>query len=177
MKCLAIAGYMLLLSACRVASSPTVVTRQPTPVHLAQCVGPATSLPDSLARGLPPRTGRMQPDDSWADLARTIPGGFAGTIYDSTHSPVLMLTQPALAASAKQALVGRLAFPITDATVREARWDFAQLVDWFNYLLPRLTIGAAMADKDESINRIRFTVTSIAVRDSLVRAVSALSTL
>ena len=53
--------------------------------------------------------------------------------------------------------------------------DFAQLVDWFNYLLPRLTIGAAMADKDESINRIRFTVTSSAVRDSLVRAVSALS--
>lgn len=155
-------------------NKPVSVTPTPAaaPVRLAQCEGPPLSLPDSLARQLPPRTGRMIPDDRWADLATTVPGGFAGFFYDSTHTPILLLTQPTQAVAAQRALAGKIGLP-PNATVRQARWDFAQLVDWFNYLLPRLGVGVT-ADKDESIDRIRFSVTSIAARDSVVRALAAL---
>jgi len=116
----------------------------------------------------------MHPDNDWARLARTVPGGFAGVFRDSSHVQVLMLTQPARADAAKQALSGRLGISVTEATVREARWDFAQLVDWFNYLFPRLRVGPVSGDKDESINRIRLSVTTVALRDSLVRSLAAL---
>jgi hypothetical protein len=115
----------------------------------------------------------MIPDDRWADLATTTPGGFGGVFYDSAHTPILMLTEPAKASAAKQALAGKIGFPLQQATVREARWDFAQLVDWFNYVLPRL--GAPVtADKDEALNRIRFSVTSVELRDRVVAALAKL---
>ena len=131
------------------------------------------SLPDSLARQLPRRTGRMIPDDRWADLATTVPGGFAGVFYDSAHKPILMLANPTQAAAAKQALDGKISFPLEQATVRRARWDFAQLVDWFNYLFPRLGVPVT-ADKDEALNRIRFSVTSVELRDRVIRALAQL---
>ena len=113
-------------------------------------------------------------DEAWARLARTVPGGFAGVVYDTTiKTQVLMLTQPARAAEAEAALAKWLP-GIGGATVREARWDFAQLVDWYNYLMPRMKgVGAVSSDKDENINRIEFGATSIAARDSVVRALSA----
>jgi hypothetical protein len=73
-----------------------------------------------------------------------------------------MLTQPGRAAEAKLALAERLHIPLKDATVRQARWDFAQLVDWFNYLRPRLSVSSFSADNDETINRIRLSVASVA---------------
>ena len=114
------------------ARSTPPVAAAATTIRMADCRGPAMSLPDSLARRLAPRTGRMHPDDQWADLASTVPGGFAGVFYDSAHTPILMLTQPGRADAAKKALVARLAFPVEHAVVRSARWDFAQLVDWFD---------------------------------------------
>lgn len=151
-----------------VAPTPTVAS-----VRLAQCEGPASSLPDSLARNLPRRTGRMIPDDRWADLATTVPGGFAGVFYDSTHTPILMLREPGQATPAKQALAGKISFPVEQATVRQARWDFAQLVDWFNYLLPRLGVPVT-GDKDEVLNRVRFSVTSVELRDRVISALARL---
>jgi len=110
----------------------------------------------------------MQPDDAWADLAKTVPGGFAGVFRDSLHRPVLLLTDPTRAAEAKQVMGRHLPFLSSDVDVRPARWDFAQLVDWFNYLLPHLGVPLTMADKDETVNRIRFSVASMELRDSLV---------
>ena len=57
-----------------------------------------------------------------------------------------------------------------------ARWDFAQLVDWFDYLLPRVAAAGLpiTADKDESLNRVRFSVVSIEQRDKVVAALAAL---
>jgi hypothetical protein len=173
-KSLATVLTILALAGCNAASRGNTAPTQPAPVRLAQCAGPATSLPDSLARQLPPRTGKMIPDDRWADLATTIPGGFGGVFYDSAHTPVLMLTNPAEASAAKQALAGKIGFPLQRAMVREARWDFAQLVDWFNYVLPRLGGAPVTADKDEALNRIRFSVTSIELRDRVVAALAKL---
>jgi len=115
----------------------------------------------------------MIPDNQWADLATTVPGGFAGAFYDSAHTPILMLTDPAQAAAAKQALAGHLGFLPQYATVRQARWNFAQLVDWFNYIVPRLGVPVT-ADKDEAINRIHFGVTSVEARDRVVAALAQL---
>ena len=135
---LMIAGALLLTGACHQQRITSTSVAPQGAVRVADCVGPATSLPDSLAARLPPRTGRMHPDDQWADIARTTPGGFAGSIRDSTHRLILMLTKPELTGEAKAALADRLPFPFESATVRQVRWDFAQLVDWFNYLLPRI---------------------------------------
>ena len=167
----AIAGIALV--GCRAAGTPVASTPPAPPIRLAQCDGPALRLPDSLARQLPRRGGRMIPDDRWADLAATIPGGFAGVLYDSAHNPILMLVDPAQATAAKQALDGKISFPLQQATVRGARWDFGQLVDWFNYLHPRLGVPVT-ADKDEALNRIRFSVTSVELRDRVIRALAQL---
>lgn len=163
----------IALAGCRAAATPVASPPPAPPIRLAQCVGPALSLPDSLARELPRRTGRMLPDDRWAALATTIPGGFAGVLYDSAHNPILMLVDPAQATAAKQALDGKIRFPLQQATVRRARWDFAQLVDWFNYLHQRLDVPVT-ADKDEALNRIRFSVTSVELRDRVISALAQL---
>lgn len=167
------AALALLVGACHRNTVP-VIRDQPTEARrVSDCEGPATSLPDSLAQRLPPRTGRMIPDDRWADLAHIVPGGFAGTFYDGSHRLILRLTRPELAAEAKAALLSQRGFPVEYATVQLARWDFAQLVDWFNYLFPRLPV-AVTADKDELLNRVRFSVTSREARDQILRALAPL---
>ena len=163
------------LAGCTATSRVGAARTQPAPIRLAQCDGPATSLPDSLARQLPKRTGRMMPDDRWADLATKIPGGFAGIIRGPSHTQIIMLTDTARASAAITALSGEvgLGLGLLPPIVRQARWDFAQLVDWFNYLLPRLGVPVT-ADKDEALNRIRFSVITIQQRDSVVAALSKL---
>jgi len=115
----------------------------------------------------------MQPDDRWADLALTVPGGFGGVFYDSAHTPILLLVRPELADSAKAVLAETLRFPVDRAVVRPARWDFAQLVDWFNYLYPRLP-GVSLGDKDEALNRILFAASSPTAREHLIHALKAM---
>lgn len=175
MKFVAAVLGAIALVGCNTLRRPVAPPPLAAPVRLAQCEGPATSLPDSLARQLPPRTGHMIPDDRWADLATTVPGGFAGVFRDSAHTQILMLTEPAQASAAKQALAGKIGISVQQATVRQARWNFAQLVDWFNYVLPRLGGVPVTADKDEAINRIRFSVTSIELRDRVVGALAQLA--
>ena len=161
----------LALVACHVG--PRASPAASAAIHLADCRGSARSLPDSLARRLPPRTGRMRPDDQWADLAATAPGGFAGVFYDSAHTPILQLTHPELGDTAKKVLAETLAFPVKRAVIRRARWDFGQLVDWFNYLYPRLP-GPSIGDKDEALNRIRLAASSPEARERLIQALKAM---
>lgn len=174
MKPLAAVLGAIALIGCNTSHAPVAPRPVAAPIRLAQCVGPATSLPDSLARMLRPRTGHMIPDDRWADLAATVPGGFAGVFYDSAHTPILMLTEPAQASAAKRALAGNISFPLEQAAVHQARWNFAQLVDWYNYLVPRLGGEPVTSDKDEVLNRVRFSVTSVENRDRVVGALAKL---
>lgn len=118
----------------------------------------------------------MRPDDQWADLAVRVPGGFAGVMYVDSK-PVLMLTDPAQAAAAKRALAPEfVSFDINGAEVREVRWNFAQLVDWYNYLMAQTplwrTATLTSGDKDEAINRIRFGVIDEGARDRLLGALA-----
>ena len=106
----------------------------------------------------------MRPDDRWADIAASTPGGFAGVLRRN-GMPVLVLARPAEAEAAKAALAPLLPdFPINDASVQPGRWDFAQLVDWYNYLMQRTplwSLNVTSGDKSESDNRIKY-----GVRDS-----------
>lgn len=158
---------------CAGPRAPVASPRVPPAVRLAQCEGPALSLPESLARQIPHFSRPGTIDDRWAELATIAPGGFGGFFYDSTHTAILFLTHPAQADEAERALAGQIGLPL-NPTVRQARWDFAQLVGWFDYLVPRLAVRGVIADNDESINRIRFSVTSLAVRDSLTSVLATL---
>jgi hypothetical protein len=122
----------------------------------------------------------MVPDDHWADLAERIPGGFAGVLY-SNGKPVLMLTHPEQATAAKKVLTSDrtlAGFDVMRAEVRTARWDFAQLVDWFNYFVGHSTVwntaGIVSGDKDESTNRIHFGIENETGRETLRKKLVAL---
>ena len=143
------------------------------------CKGPALSLPDSLRARLRPRTG-FWPDDYWADLAEKIPGGFAGVLRIQ-GKPTIWLVRPGDADAAKAALLSDpnfRNFDVRGAQVLKARWDFAQLVDWYDYLIGTdiwSSVGILSGDKQEGINRIRFGVKDEASRGALVRKLEALN--
>ena len=169
---------VLAVTACAASTEPRQPQLRPSLTRVADCVGPARSLDPALAAALPPRSGLMRPDDQWADLALRVPGGFAGVMYVDSK-PVLMLTDPAQAAAAKRALAPEfVSFDINGAEVRTVRWDFAQLVDWFNYLGARTPVyqtkGITSSDKQESLNRIRYGVIDESARERLLQVLASL---
>ena len=123
---------------------------------MRDCEGPATSLPAELLAALEPRKD-YHPDHVWADIAERVPGGFAG-IMAREGQPILLLTDPSQVDAAKEALVPLISgFPIRDASVEQARWDFSQLVNWYDYLsqhTPIHTFRMTFGDKSEGDNRI-----------------------
>lgn len=149
-------------------------------LRVRDCEGPATSLPAELAATLEPRPAPTTQDDHWANIAREVPGGFAGVLYDDGQ-PVLMLTRPEEAQEAKAALASRFSpgfFDVAQAEVRLARWDFAQLSDWYAYLgkqgLWRPENGLRSGDKDEAENRIVYGVVDAAARARVANELEAL---
>lgn len=169
-----------LTTGCNTSGSAGDVNASRPLVRVRDCEGPARSLSPIIAALLPRRDGGMQPDDQWADLAKEVPGGFAGVIL-SNGQPVLFLRDTSTAAAAKRALAPRLRlynFNVADAVVRPARWDFGQLVDWYNYLLIRMNfwwdIGLTSGDKDESLNRLHYGVEDEKSRERLVERLEAI---
>lgn len=181
----AVAAAPCIVWACAcTAAAPTVTPPRDIPhsgnARVADCDGPPVSLPNNLRALLGPRTGQMVPDDHWADLAEQIPGGFAGILY-LDGKPTIMLTRPDEAVATKQALVSDFTFrhfDIANAQVRKARWDFAQLVDWYRYLVEHTSVwntpGMSMGDKDEGTNRIYFGIETEAGRQELKKKLLAL---
>ena len=173
-----------LICACS-ASSASSTAKSDIPhsndLRVGDCDGPPVSLPSNLRALLGPRTGQMVPDDHWADLAERVPGGFAGVLY-SGGKPLLMLTRPEDATAAKKALASDPTFNGFDlghAEVRKARWDFAQLVDWYRYLVGHTSVwntpGMAGGDKNEGTNRIYFGIQTEAGRQELKRKLLAVN--
>jgi hypothetical protein len=174
---------MLVFVACSSTTAPIqlpIDAQYANDVHVRDCNGPALSLPSALRAQLAPRTDMMQPDDHWADLAEKVPGGFAGILF-LLGQPTMWLVHPEQEEAAKLALASDPtfgSFDIRGAQVLKARWDFAQLVDWFNYLNGTdiwRNSGFTSADKDERINRIRYGVKDEASRAELVRRLEALN--
>ncbi len=157
---------------------------RPAAARVAACDGPAFVLPAALAAALPPLPDAADPapratiDDRMAALSRRVPGGFAGVFYDGDQ-PVLLLTAPAQAAEAKRALAPALAsFPVADAAVRQARWDYGPLYDWYRHLRGQGVAAGnhdvISTDLDESENRLHFGVPDAAARDRLAARLTAL---
>ena len=97
-------------------------------------------------------------DDDWADIARQVPGGYAGIILEN-GTPVVFLVDTTQRQQAIAGLQGRLSVPggFANAKVRAARWDFAELAEWYRYLqIEPLGAQISFADIDEAKNRIAF---------------------
>jgi hypothetical protein len=113
---------------------------------------------DSAARSLAPELVRSyrrgEPDDAFARLARTVPGGFGGFLY-SDGKPTIYLVDTTKAAQAISGVVAG-GIPATGAQVLQGRWDFAQLSDWMEYVTPRLTVRISFSDINEATNRLEF---------------------
>jgi len=167
---------LLVVASCSSAVEPDAESSLGS--RVGDCSGPATSLDPARAAALPPRSPAMHPDTRWAELAARVPGGFAGVLYEDGR-PLLMLVHPEQGAAAKSALAPLLPdFDVAGASVRRARWDFAQLVDWYDYLTVATDVwatpGITLGDKDERLNRIVFGVTDAAARERLETRLGAL---
>jgi hypothetical protein len=139
---------------------------------------PAYSVPRARLDSAPALThGRSRTvDDDWSDLARDLPGGFAGIILES-NVPVVFLTDTTQKQQAFTALQARGTFGLnfTNARARAARWNFTQLAEWFRYfqVTPVENMWVS-ADIDESKNRIEYGVRDAAARAALEQALSRL---
>jgi hypothetical protein len=100
-------------------------------------------------------------------------------LYDE-GKPVLLLTDVSEAEAAKLALAPSFPnFDIAGAQVREARWNFAQLVDWRLYLAVQYRNwappGLTSSDNDEAVNRISYGAADSAALLQMQRNLSGMS--
>jgi len=129
-------------------------------------------------------------DADLADIARQVPGGFAGYFLEPAEPAeadgpraavpprtVVRLARPAEGAAALAALAPRLApyhggtADVAGARVLPARWDFAQLYDWQRYIGARLrgAVRLTFGDIDEVGNRLVLGVGTERERRALLR--------
>jgi len=173
MKCLAFLLTALAL-ACSPPSEPVQDWVDPT-LRLADigkaCTAdsPATFLTGPALDSLPwpraPLTNAM-----WIDAALTIEGGVGG-VFANHGVYYLWLTDTTKRVEAITGLTaaGLIGPPFTvESTVAlQARWDFAQLGDWYAYLIPKLVPSLRSSGIDEANNRLRFGVADEAGREQV----------
>lgn len=144
-------------NASRDSRAPLVSPSDTTWADVGRRCGPAEPVwspsLDSAARRL--EHGR---DARWAAIAREVPGGFAG-FYVEDGRLVVLLTDTLQKDAALRALAPlrqRSHLDLANARVAPARWDFAQLHDWWAYIASRRVrfTGVTMFDIDERGNRL-----------------------
>lgn len=153
----------------------------------------APSLPDAQRDSLPP-AGHWTVDEKWAEIARQVPGGFAGYYLEPSPKPagadrpaswqraVIRLVHPERRDEAVRALEPLLKamygdewVDLSDALVVSARWNWAQLFDWYRYLDARLDrADLKFSDIQETHNRIEYGVPDAAARVRFERQLAAL---
>jgi hypothetical protein len=141
-------------------------------------------LPESLRASLP-TFGARAPDDAFVEISNSVPGGFAGVFVENEHL-VLTFVDPATAdhsrAQIAQAFVSRgFGGPGRDfaqAEIRGARWTFAELDEWYRYIVPKLAgpqLGISATDIDEKANTIAFGVIDEGSRAQLEAKLASLN--
>ena len=132
-----------------------------------------TVVPTNKRDSLPPFThGPFRTsDDDWADAARALPGGWGGLIVES-GTPVIFLVdtrqrEPVVAGLRARGIGSVL--DLSQAQVKPARWDFAQLADWYRYFDLHVPVvpGLRSGDINEGRNRIEFEVSDQTARIAL----------
>ncbi len=167
----------LAITAC---SSPAEPTSQEIPVLWWADVGkpcpvdaPAPSLPDSLQVHW--TSARPNMDDRWAGIARRTPGGWGGYFIDDGRW-TMYLTDPTQAEAAVDALRAA-GMPVGYGyVVRQGRWDFAQMYDWYRYLSSHVSAveGRTFSDIQEARNRLEYGVVDDDARAELEGVLSGL---
>ena len=124
------------------------------PIALADCTLNSVRVLEPAPLDSSPRNG-LRPYNRWTAAARQVPGGFGGLFSDnSVHS--VYLVDPSQQVEATQAL---LAFDVdmTLARVKQGRWDFAQLFDWY-FFINSQPGGFSSSDIDAVRNRLVYGV-------------------
>jgi hypothetical protein len=110
---------------------------------------------------------------TFREIAQREVPGFAGMIYDTTGTPIVFLTDPSRRAQAQAALRPFLQQPRrfaggrggkTEITVRQARYDYVQLTDWYRPMVQSLLDmpGLALTSVDDARNQLLVGVMSAA---------------
>ena len=138
---------------------------------------PSTPIPLELKAATPPRGSQLTIDDKNADIARDIPGGWGGSGFLENNVMNMYLVNPsqkdaALAALAARGVIGAGA----DVRIRQGRWSFAELYDWYRYLNSYVWTSARVSSSDiqEARNRIQYSVIDESERTKLEKALSDL---
>jgi hypothetical protein len=140
---------------------------------------PAASLPPALAESVSVDTDSLSEDARWARIARVVPGGWGGGLFLADGVPTMYLTDTsrraeAVAALNQRAVDGRTIGP--DVHVRQGRWSFAQLYDWYRYLNQRIgNVAISGTDIDQAHNRLLYAVTSESAKRALEARLSTLA--
>lgn len=116
---------------------------------------PAPSLPQSARESLPPPGTDLNAE--WAAIARRTPGGWGGYFIDN-GKPTVYLLEPSKLEDAAEALRAE-GIPVPPSVaVKQGRWDFAQLYDWYRYLNRHLwpVEGVSFSDIQEARNRLEY---------------------
>ena len=159
---------------------------------------PGPSLPAAQRGSLSADGDTTSPDARLAQFARSAPGGFAGYYLEPPREPtppggphprqrvIVRLVRPEQRAEALRALdawLRRTPYQqprdLSDALIIRARWDFAQLYDWYQYLNRDLAATELWRDLrgstiDETENQLHYRVRSDAVRQSVLARLAAL---
>jgi hypothetical protein len=160
------------VGACSSATEP-VLPELPVPKFTCTSNSATMRLPAELRETLP-ALGPRQPDDAYVAISRSVPGGFAG-LFKEGNLWVLTFVDPVAAEASRtaiqQAFAGRTGVPtfldVANAKFRSAQWTFAELDEWYRYIVWDEAIflhGAYTSDIDERANTIDFSVVDEAAR-------------
>ena len=171
---------LVLAAAATVCSSgePTAPLEEPSLEPRWASLGkdcPADA-PATVSEVAAPRQGGVATvDDAWAAIARRVPGGWGGFFYENGW-PTIYLVDPARRKEAISALKAE-GIPVTPSTaVKQGRWDFAQLYDWYRWVLPAVWAveGVSFTDIQEGRNRLEFGAVDEETRTRLEAALAEL---
>lgn len=101
-------------------------------------------------------TGFLTGDDKQAQIAREVPGGWGGMFF-AEGRPTIYLVNPDARDAAVAVLQEKIpSFSFATADIWQARWDFAQLYDWYRYIGATIgrPDGVLTSDIDEKQNRL-----------------------
>ena len=153
----------LALSAVGACSSVTEAPQLGVPKFTCLSNSATMRLPADLRATLPV-WGMRRPDDAYVSISQSVPGGFAGVFSEDGHL-VLTFVDPAIANQARsqiqQAFESRgFGIDLLTAEFRAARWTFAELDEWYRYIIPRLSGpgSGSSSDIDEKANTLSFGV-------------------
>ena len=131
--------------------------------------------------------GRRVPDDAYVAISQSVPGGFAGVFFEDNHY-VLTFVDPEAGNGARSQIqqafdslhVGGTNFSAANAEIRGARWTFAELDEWFRYIIMQSKVfapgsGVSSVDIDEKANTVAFGVIDETARNLLESRLASLN--